>query len=50
MAEIGPAVSAGALAKLPVKEITVFKDGHAFLLHEGVLPTDETGTTNGFTG
>jgi len=23
---------------LPVKEITVFKDGHAFVLHEGTLP------------
>lgn len=31
------------LAKLPVKEITVFKDGHAFLLHEGNLPTDASG-------
>jgi hypothetical protein len=32
-----------ALAKMPVKEITVFKDGHAFVLHEGVMPTDSTG-------
>lgn len=24
---------------LPVKEVTVFKDGHAFVLHEGRLPT-----------
>lgn len=23
-----------ALAEMPVKEITVFKDGHAFVLHE----------------
>jgi len=38
-------VSAGALSKLPVKEITVFKDGHAFLLHEGTLPIDPSGTT-----
>lgn len=29
--------------KLPVKEITVFKDGHAFVAHEGDLPTDEPG-------
>src|SRR5215831_16995858 len=29
--------------KLPIKEITVFKDGHAFVLHEGSLPTDEAG-------
>jgi hypothetical protein len=32
-----------ALARMPVKEITVFKDGHAFLLHEGVMPTDGAG-------
>jgi hypothetical protein len=32
-----------ALAKMPVKEITVFKDGHAFVLHEGDMPTDKAG-------
>jgi hypothetical protein len=32
-----------ALARMPVKEITVFKDGHAFVLHEGKLPTDPSG-------
>src|SRR5579871_4151471 len=32
-----------ALAKMPVKEITVFKDGHAFVLHEGKMPTDAQG-------
>ena len=32
-----------ALARMPVKEVTVFKDGHAFVLHEGTLPTDATG-------
>ncbi len=32
-----------ALAKLPVKEITVFKDGHALVLHEGMMPTDAAG-------
>ena len=32
-----------ALARMPVKEITIFKDGHAFLLHEGVMPTDAAG-------
>jgi hypothetical protein len=32
-----------ALAKMPVKEVTVFKDGHAFVLHEGVMPTDAAG-------
>ena len=30
-------------ATLPVKEVTVFKDGHAFVLHEGRLPTDPQG-------
>jgi len=29
--------------KLPIKEITVFKDGHAFIAHEGEMPVDETG-------
>src|SRR5437660_7702321 len=33
----------GALAKMPVKEITVFKDGHAFVVHQGAMPTDEAG-------
>jgi hypothetical protein len=29
--------------KPPIKEITVFKDGHAFVAHEGAMPTDEHG-------
>src|ERR1035441_3109501 len=29
--------------KLPIKEITVFKDGHAFVAHEGEMPADEHG-------
>ena len=32
-----------ALARMPVKELTVFKDGHVFVLHEGALPTDAAG-------
>ena len=32
-----------ALAQMPVKEVTVFKDGHAFVMHEGKMPTDEQG-------
>src|SRR5580698_4490547 len=32
-----------ALAKMPVREITVFKDGHAFMLHSGKMPTDANG-------
>lgn len=31
------------LARLPVKEVTVFKDGHAFVLHSGRMPTDAAG-------
>ncbi len=33
----------GALGRMPVKEVTVFKDGHAFVLHQGKLPVDEGG-------
>ena len=32
-----------ALAKMPVKEITIFKDGHAFLMHQGRMPVDAAG-------
>ena len=32
-----------ALARMPVKEITVFKDGHAFLMHRGRMPVDARG-------
>jgi hypothetical protein len=32
-----------ALARMPVKEITVFKDGHAFAMHQGKMPTDGAG-------
>lgn len=37
---LGWAVSAGAL---PVKEITVFKDGHVFVLRQGRAPTNAAG-------
>jgi hypothetical protein len=30
-------------AKLPIKELTVFKDGHAFVAHEGKMATDDKG-------
>lgn len=36
-------LQAGDLSHLPVQEITVFKDGHTFVLHEGEVPTDESG-------
>jgi hypothetical protein len=29
--------------KLPITEVTVFKDGHAFIAHDGQMPTDEHG-------
>lgn len=32
-----------ALARMPVKDITVFKDGHAFVMHQGKMPTDGAG-------
>lgn len=32
-----------SFTKLPIKEVTVFKDGHAFIAHEGVMPTDADG-------
>ncbi len=37
------AESASSLARLPIKEVTLFKDGHAFVVHQGRLPTDERG-------
>ena len=30
-------------AKLPVKEVTIFKDGHAYVLHEGSVHCNENG-------
>lgn len=38
-----PAAPNAALARMPVKEITVFKDGNSFVLREGRLPTDASG-------
>ena len=40
----GEAIPAELLAKMPVKEVTIFKDGHAFMLHEGALPVDAGGS------
>jgi len=28
---------------MPVKEVSIFKDGHAFVLHEGSMPVDASG-------
>ena len=33
-----------SMARMPVKEITVFKDGHAFVMHRGVMATDQAGS------
>ena len=38
-----PADDHGTLGKMPVREVTVFKDGHALLVHEGALPVDNDG-------
>jgi hypothetical protein len=43
----GPAIgqpAATSPARLPVKEVTVFKDGHAFVLHQGRLPVTADAT------
>jgi hypothetical protein len=39
-----PAVPRSAVATLPVKEVSIFKDGHAFVLHEGAVPVDPSGS------
>ncbi len=41
--ELPAAIGQGALAHMPVREVTVFKDGHAFVLHEGSLPVNADG-------
>ena len=33
----------GSLAQMPIKEVTVFKDGHAFVVHQGRVPVDAKG-------
>lgn len=42
----GPPVDQQTLERIPVREVTVFKDGHAFVLHEGEVPVDRTGTVH----
>jgi hypothetical protein len=34
---------AAALTRMPIKEVTVFKDGHDFVVHQGRLPVDAKG-------
>jgi len=36
-------VAEASPASMPVKEITIFKDGHAFVLHEGKMPAGTDG-------
>ncbi|MHC4332128.1 MAG: hypothetical protein ACYSWW_28890, partial [Planctomycetota bacterium] len=36
-------VAEGRLADIPVKEVTIFKDGHVLVLHEGQVGTDDAG-------
>lgn len=38
-----PAIEASTLTSMPAKELAVFKDGHAFVLHEGEVPTESSG-------
>lgn len=38
-----PSAPIHALARLPVKEVTVFKDGHAYVVHQGAMPVDAAG-------
>lgn len=37
------AARADSLERMPVKEITVFKDGHALIIHEGEMKADKDG-------
>ncbi|KAA3615194.1 MAG: hypothetical protein DWQ01_00280 [Planctomycetota bacterium] len=45
LGQVAPAqISAhGSDQEMPVREITVFKDGHAFLIREGQMPVDKDG-------
>src|SRR5207247_6378725 len=37
------APAAGSLGALPIRDVTIFKDGHAFVLREGEMPVDAAG-------
>ncbi len=41
-----PAAELSALARMPIKEITIFKDGHAFIMHSGRMPVDNAGNVS----
>lgn len=38
-----PLAQESTTARMPVTEITIFKDGHAFVMHNGKIPTDSSG-------
>mgnify|MGYP006285750921 CR=1 FL=1 len=38
-----PGAAESSAEELPVREVTVFKDGHAFILQQGRMPTDTDG-------
>lgn len=42
-AQSEPAAALDALAKMPIKEVTVFKDGHAHVIHQSAMPVDTAG-------
>jgi hypothetical protein len=42
-AQAQKAAPLSALAKMPVKEVTVFKDGHAYVVHSGKMPVNAEG-------
>ena len=42
-AKAEPAAELSALARMPIKEITIFKDGHALVTHSGKMPVDSDG-------
>ncbi len=41
--EATPTIPQEVLATMPIEEVTVFKDGHAFVLHHGNLPVEPSG-------
>jgi|WetSurMetagenome_2_1015567.scaffolds.fasta_scaffold07055_2 hypothetical protein len=41
---VAAAAQGNTLSKMPVREVTVFKDGHAFVLNEGSLPVSADGS------
>lgn len=41
--ELGSDAAVHSLAHMPVREVTIFKDGHALLVHEGLMPLTASG-------